>query len=119
MEINQFVERITILDITTMITLVAMVIAFTKGITEVFKVKPGYKQLVTVLMAVWLVLMVVLTNAEQQAINLVFVVKLISTIILVFFGASGVYNLLPSDKIVEMPVEEIPQFENDEIKGDI
>lgn len=114
MEINQLIERITVVDFATLMALVGMVLAFVKGITETFNVFEGRnKQILTVLMSVWLVLMAVLTaSPEVQAIGFTFILKLLSTIVLVFFGASGVYNFIPKDKVVEIDVTDIPDFED-------
>lgn len=111
MDVNKLIESITVFDIGTLAILAGLVMAFTKGITETFKIHEGiHKQIITVLMVVWLVLMTFLATVEQQAISFTLVLKLLSTIVIVFFGASGVYNLVPKDKVVELDVTDMPDF---------
>lgn len=118
MDVNKLIESITVFDIGTLAILAGLVMAFTKGITETFKIHEGiHKQIMTVLMVVWLVLMTFLATVEQQAISFTLVLKLLSTIVIVFFGASGVYNLVPRDKIVEVDVTDMPDFED--IQADV
>lgn len=118
--INQLLEAISFFDIGTLAAIVALVIAFTKGLTELLKIESGStKQSITIGLTLWLVLALYITTVEQQAISFTLALKLLNSVILTFFGASGVYNLLPNDKIVEVENygidDDIKEGETDEI----
>ena len=119
MQINEIMERILLIDIGTYASIVALVLAITKGITEFFNITNRNTKLgITIGITSFLSLMIfVVPTIEQQGITSMVVLQMVSTIILIFFGASGIYQFIPSgaikddeyivdDEVIEIDIED-------------
>lgn len=80
-----------ILDLGQIASIIAMTIAVTKGITSSFNVNKGIiKQLITVVVAMYLLVNAVMIDNEFIAIA--------NTVIVILFGAFGIYNFIPVEQ---------------------
>lgn len=111
-QINELIKLLTVLDFGTMVALSLFIIAVSKGVTEFFKIQNGITKLyVTLALVIWFVAMTFIATFTGD-LSIVIILKLITTFIIVFLVSSGMYNLTPDDKVVEIDVTDIPDFED-------
>lgn len=90
------IENILILGLPVTATVIALIIAVTKGITERFTNLNGTnKVLVTVIVALWLFGLGLLQTDYQLVFTFEALFILLSNFVIILLGAMGIYSFIP------------------------